>query len=57
MIGGAVDGGSRTRAASGTVRRMTEVLLRDELLARVGGRWALDAALRRGDWRRVLRGT
>lgn len=36
---------------------MAEVLLRDELLALLGSRWALDAALRRGEWRRVLRGT
>jgi hypothetical protein len=35
---------------------MTEVLLRDELVRRVGGRRAFDACLRAGDWRRVMRG-
>ena len=36
---------------------MPEVLLRSELLTSVGSRAALDEALERGAWRRVLRGT
>ena len=36
---------------------MDEVLLRSELMARLGTRHALDAALAAGSWRRVLRGT
>lgn len=34
-----------------------EVLLRDELLQRLGSRYALEEALRAGSWQRVLRGT
>lgn len=34
-----------------------EVLVRDELLARLGGRVALDRALGQGTWQRVFRGT
>lgn len=36
---------------------MDEVLLRADLLERLGSRHALDAALRDGTWQRVLRGT
>ena len=36
---------------------MPEVLLRDELLSRLGTRVALDRALAEGEWKRVLRGT
>lgn len=48
------DGGS----SRVTLRPMTyEVLLRPEVLARLGGRRALDRALADGTWQRVLRGT
>lgn len=35
---------------------MTEVLLRHELITRLGGRRAAEAAVASGDWQRVLRG-
>ncbi len=36
---------------------MVEILLRPELLSRLGGRRAAEAALVTGQWQRVLRGT
>lgn len=48
-------GGGSSRV---TLRPMTyEVLLRPEVLARLGSRRALDRALADGTWQRVLRGT
>ena len=47
------------RAASAVLRqgRRVDVVLRSELLRRVGGRRAADRALADGTWQRVLRGT
>lgn len=55
MIGGACGQLRTSTAATGHATRV-DVLLRDELLDRVGGRTALDRCLADRSWQRVLRG-
>lgn len=56
MIGGGCGRRACLPAASRQARCVPQVLLRDELTARLGSRAALDRALADGSWRRVLRG-